>query len=67
MLSLLERLDERVEAAVAAGQAASLAVDWQPPTLTIKGRPLNCEQGRKSRFVGYDGSTNVTVEELVLQ
>ena len=64
---VLERLNDRVVAATHAFARMSFQVEWQPPSWTVKGRPLNNEQGRKSRFVGYDGSTNVSVESLVLQ
>ena len=64
---LLQRLMSRVDTAIASAADVALAADWSPPALTIKGTPLNCEAGKKSRFVGYDGSTNVSVEELVLQ
>ncbi|KAK3254465.1 hypothetical protein CYMTET_36319 [Cymbomonas tetramitiformis] len=42
------------------------AVSQQPKQTTIQGRPMNCEVGRKSRFMGHDDET-CTVEELALQ
>jgi len=60
-------LDYKVRAAIKLVEEAALLVKWTPPSFTIEGTPLNCLPGQKSRFVGYDGSTNVSVEALVLQ
>lgn len=77
----LKRLDEgkRVESQSAADPILNYSKDDEDTTIRpearacyeyrqdhIVGRPLNCQTGEKSRFVGYDDEP-CTVEQVVLQ
>ena len=63
LVDMVRRVTQAIETSTKLGTP----VDWSPPSVTIQGTPLNKKPGQKSRFMGYDGTTNVTVEELVLQ